>query len=700
MKVGTLFRKIIYSSFFLASLPAILIILFLPPLGTRLKLVAEPVDKYASINVYEDLNSDSISESVNSGKGIPYYHILVRDNEMRVYDQWNLPDSIDPDLSDFFFGNFNHNIYKEIYIFTHRKDSLFLNINEFLDPGGIKYDHIFITKIRIIDGKVTSVVWPAGFYDTNGDGKDELFFSIQTGFGVQPRRLFSFDIINMKLRSSQLSCVACQFPKMVDADGDGRPEIFGLVGASGNSKEWCPFTDWSSWLMVYDDSLKFKFPPVEFPGLTNRVETEAYKKDGFMGYLASYVTASADTTVLKSRIMLFSSEGKKIRERLFYELGLTHTTRLKVLENKNTERIYLFDNIILELNDKLEVINKIAAPFNSDCCIYKADINFDGEVEFLLFSTDEEKLCVYNADLRKITESKLKGDAYKVRLSHYSSREHGNKIFMNAGEGHGYFLKLQTNRFYYMGYLAYPGIYFLIFFFIVLIKRINTVQVSQKESLNRRLVSLQLQAIKAQLDPHFTFNTLNSIASLIYLDDRQTAYDYMRKFTQLLRCMLNDAEKIYRNLGDEIDFVTTYLELEKLRFGEKFNYEIEINEGINQLEQVPKLVLQTFAENAVKHGLIPYENGGIVKISVIREKDYLKLTIEDNGIGRANSAGQSNSTGLGLKLTSEFYEILNQINKKPIRHLITDLYSEANEPSGTRVEVWVPADDFNNHLKG
>ena len=79
--------------------------------------------------------------------------------------------------------------------------------------------------------------------------------------------------------------------------------------------------------------------------------------------------------------------------------------------------------------------------------------------------------------------------------------------------------------------------------------------------------------------------------------------------------MLNDAEKIYRSLGEEIDFVTTYLELEKLRFGEKFNYEIEIGEGVSKREQVPKLVLQTFAENAVKHGIMPSESGGLMKIS-------------------------------------------------------------------------------------
>jgi len=167
----------------------------------------------------------------------------------------------------------------------------------------------------------------------------------------------------------------------------------------------------------------------------------------------------------------------------------------------------------------------------------------------------------------------------------------------------------------------------------------------------------------------------------------------MTKFTQLLRGMINDAEKIYRTLYEELEFVTTYLELEKLRFGEKFNYTIEIGDSVSQKEQVPKMVLQTFVENSIKHGIMPCELGGILIIRVEKENNYLKLVVEDNGIGRKKAEGQSSSTGKGLKLTSEFYEILNQINRKPIRHLITDLYNESGSASGTRVEIWVPLTD-------
>jgi two-component sensor histidine kinase len=700
MKDVTFYKKILYSSAFLAIVPSLIILLFLPPLGTKYKLQVEPVGKNYANHIYYDLNSDSISEVVYLGKGIPYFHIMIEDNNARVYDQWNLQDSIDLDMSDIFFGNFDNDRYKEICIFTYKEDSLFLNVNEYFDPHGLKLDRVYITKIRVINKKVTSVVSPAGFFDINRDGMNELFFSIHTGFGLQPRKLYSFDIVNKKLKSSQLTGVICQYPKMVDSDGDGRPEIFGTIGASGNYKTDVPFSDSSTWLMVFDDSLRFKFPPVEFPGLTNQLVTDFYENARLKGYVLSLHTMSTDTTVFKPRVMLYSLDGEKIREKLYRDLGLNTLTNyvyMGVLKIRSKDRIYFLGNKLIELNDQLEVINKVESPFNSSFRFYMIDINFDGEDDLLLYSVGEEKLVVYNAALQKIVETKLKATDPNLRFSHYSYKDQENKIVLDAGN-YGYFLKLKRNNYYYLGFLAYPGIYFLIFMFIILIKRINTFQVVQKESLKRRLITLQLQGIKTQLDPHFTFNTLNSVASLVYLEDRDAAYDYMIKFTKLLRGMVKDAERIYRSVKEELEFVTTYLDLEKLRFKEKLEYEIKIGEGVNQNEQVPKLVLYTFAENAVKHGIMPSEKGGILKIMIDKEDDYLKLTVEDNGIGRDAAAGQSLSTGKGLKITGEFYDILNQINKKPIRHLITDLHSSKGDPAGTRVEVWVPVEEGDKNL--
>ena len=215
-----------------------------------------------------------------------------------------------------------------------------------------------------------------------------------------------------------------------------------------------------------------------------------------------------------------------------------------------------------------------------------------------------KKLAVYNSDLHKLSEVNFSTDNTQWEFSPYLSGDHKYKLFVSSGKD-GYFLKLRRNRYYLLSIFCTRLFISHCSSLLFSLKELEPHSLKRKRILNNRLLTLQLQGIKAQLDPHFTFNTLNSIASLIYLEDRHAAYDYMRKFTQLLRSMLNDAEKIYRNLGEEIDFVTTYLELEKLRFGEKFNYEIEIGEGVNKLEQVPKLVLQTFTENAVKHGIMP-----------------------------------------------------------------------------------------------
>jgi hypothetical protein len=317
------------------------------------------------------------------------------------------------------------------------------------------------------------------------------------------------------------------------------------------------------------------------------------------------------------------------------------------------------------------------------------DIDFDGDEEFLLYSGKEEKLAIFNGSLNKLLETRLKADMWVMNISYFVSKDHEHKLHL-ASSDNGYFLRMIRNKFYFLGLLSYPGIYLSFFLLILFTKKVTTYQVIQKESLKQRLITLQLQGIKSQLDPHFTFNTLNSVASLIYLEDREAAYDYMNKFTMLLRAMLNDAERIYRTLGEEIEFVITYLDLEKLRLGGKFNYSIEIGEGLTQLERVPKLVFQTFAENSVKHGIMPSPDGGFIKLSAFKEKNWLKITVEDNGIGRKKAAGESKSTGKGLKLTSEFYDILNQINKKPIRYEITDIFSASGEAAGTKVEVWVP----------
>jgi two-component sensor histidine kinase len=696
MKGGPLLKKVLYSSWFLAAVPALIIMFLLHPVGSRFKLEIESAGKKMGRIIYADLNSDSISEVIMSGKGVsPYYFITVRNIDNKIYDQWNLADSINPLISEIFFGNYDHDRFREIYIFTYKGDSLFLNLNEILEPAGTKMERIFITRVGYSNGQVAAAVMPAGFYDENGDGKDELYFSISSAYTLGTRCMCYLDIVNRSLKSSRSAGSALLNPKMEDVDNDRRPEIYGVMSASGNYRRNVPYSDSSTWFMVFDDRLIFKFPPIEFRGFANALLTIPYKNGKFRGYILSHLANGTDTTVLKGGVMLYSREGQLIKYRRYKEFVNSASPEIYVIKSEPADRIYVLGEKFFELNDSLQVIKTIDLPISPPINSYQADVDGDGKEEFLLFSEKEKELAVYSATLNELAEQTFSPAETVWKFYPHLSKDHEYKLFIASGE-EGSFLKLKSNKFYFLGYAIYPGIYFVIFFFIVMIKRISAHQLKTKEGLNHRLITLQLQGIKAQLDPHFTFNTLNSVASFIYLEDRQTAYDYMRKFTQLLRSMMNDAEKIYRTLDEEIDFLTNYLELEKMRFGNKFDFQIEVGEGINRKEMVPKMVLQTFAENAVKHGIMPSETGGIIKILIKLEKGFLRLTIEDNGVGRECSAGHSKSTGKGLKLTSEFYEILNSINKRPVRYHITDLYDNEHKPAGTRVEVWVPADEYKN----
>ena len=336
MKGDSFLKKIIYSSGFLAAIPAILIMLFLDPFVPEYSLSTENAGPLSGQFTYSDMDSDSVSEAVLTAKGNPYFYLIVRDNDLRYYDQWNLLDSITPTLSGIFFGDYDHDLIREIYIFTFKKDSLFLNVNEMLQPHGTKMERIFITKIGYIKGEVTSVLYPAGFFDQNGDGKDEMYFGLTTGFLQDPRRLYYYDLVNQTLKSSQFTGIICMNPKLRDVDGDSKPEIFGALSACGNFGDKVPFSDSSTWFMIFDENLEFEFPPTEFPGYVNGLEIEGYQNGLFRGYILSHVPMGVDTTLLSARIMMCSADGKITRHRLYSDIGIAGN--IQVIDNKIRKR--------------------------------------------------------------------------------------------------------------------------------------------------------------------------------------------------------------------------------------------------------------------------------------------------------------------------------------------------------------------------
>jgi|GEM_PF-783394 len=694
MITGKTFVRISLSSWFLALLPSLVVIWFLPEMAKEHSLVVESGSEHPFPILYADLNGDTVTERLMVGRSShPYINMVaIQDNEGDWYDQWNLPGDYHLQMSPLFTGNYDHDGYGEVYIFTIKSDSVFLNVNEFFEEGGTLMTHHFVTRIKLFKNEVTSSLAMSGFFDQNGDGKDELYFGISTGYALEPRKLYFFDLVSRNLKSSEYTSIDVGTPQLQDLDGDERPEIFGQINASGNHHFKTPFSDYSSWLMIFDDQLQFKFPPIEYPGFGNSISVNAFNEGTRTGFLAVYGNGGAASTKGRSKLAVCAPDGAILKERLLSELGSPRHEEAIILKHPTLNRIVLLTNPMIVLDDNLGVLDKIPMPFHSNTYPYQADLDGDRANELLVYSDDEKKMAVYSADLNTFY-----GDIY-VDVPYF--RQFSTRV-TQAGESHlflyttkgGIFIGTIRDPYYLLGYLVYPLIYFLFVGFILTIRKITTWQIAKKEDLKKRLLTMQLQSVKGQLDPHFTFNALNSVASLLYLDDRHTAYDALNKFTRLLRQMLNDADRIYRTLEEELEFVTGYLNLEKVRFGDKFNYAIDIGEGVTCKEKVPKMVLQTFAENAIKHGILPMKTGGWLKITIVKENGYLNLTIEDNGVGRKNASRNNGSLGKGLKVTSEFFQILNRMNSRTIRHELIDLHDSCGNPTGTRVEVNVPIDE-------
>ena len=221
------------------------------------------------------------------------------------------------------------------------------------------------------------------------------------------------------------------------------------------------------------------------------------------------------------------------------------------------------------------------------------------------------------------------------------------------------------------------------------LKRIQNKR-NEREKLKAELSHLQMNSIVKQFDPHFTFNVISSVGSLIMKGEKEIAYEYITKLSGLLRTALSDGSLIIKPLAVELDFVRKYCDLQKLRFRGRFNYNIFIDENIDLQREIPKMIIQTFVENSIKHGFENRKEGGRVDIQVRLVAKDLEIRVIDNGIGRmAASRIDASGTGNGLKIIASLFEVMNNYNDRKSELEIIDLKNEDGY-SGTEVKITIP----------
>ncbi len=233
------------------------------------------------------------------------------------------------------------------------------------------------------------------------------------------------------------------------------------------------------------------------------------------------------------------------------------------------------------------------------------------------------------------------------------------------------------------------------------IEKIETLQQSQAKEmevlrLNRDLATSQLTTLRAQMNPHFIFNALNSVQQFILAGDITEANRYLSKFAKLQRQVLNHSDQNFIQLEKELEVLNLYLELEQLRFERGFTYAIEVAEEIDDDEiKIPPMIIQPFVENAIWHGLMPRQGERWVRIKFeMNGDDMLQCTITDNGIGRIAAArlkGENDTQhkSKGLSLVYDRLNILSQQYGQAFAATINDLVDENNVAQGTEVQLQI-----------
>lgn len=184
--------------------------------------------------------------------------------------------------------------------------------------------------------------------------------------------------------------------------------------------------------------------------------------------------------------------------------------------------------------------------------------------------------------------------------------------------------------------------------------------IKEKYAIKNEISNLQRSALQAQMNPHFIFNCLNSIQNFIMQNEKLEAMEYLNRFAQLIRQNLETSASTTILLTDEIEMLNNYIVLEQLRFGQKFDYDIQLDPKIDgEATYIPPLLIQPFVENAILHGVSDIGHRGMININISKSDNTLQITIKDNGRGIAHQKQNKNHKSMALSITSKRLDYIN-----------------------------------------
>lgn len=256
--------------------------------------------------------------------------------------------------------------------------------------------------------------------------------------------------------------------------------------------------------------------------------------------------------------------------------------------------------------------------------------------------------------------------------------------------------EVQLKKFLIIGLVGFLFIGFFVLRWLTLKRKNDKLEnMKTQVELKQKATELEMQALRAQMNPHFIFNCLSSINRFIIKNETEAASDYLTRFSRLIRMVLINSQKSLITLEDELEMLRLYLDMERLRFKNSFDYNINFKNTVDVgTIFIPPLLLQPFCENAIWHGLMHKDGLGTLDIAINMQDNVLNCTITDNGVGREKAAELKSKSvekekSLGLKITRERLALLNQDNDSKTFYEIEDLFDEKANAAGTKIKLQI-----------
>lgn len=252
--------------------------------------------------------------------------------------------------------------------------------------------------------------------------------------------------------------------------------------------------------------------------------------------------------------------------------------------------------------------------------------------------------------------------------------------------------KIVFLRWYFL--LLYIGLVILLFYVIL---RFTVRAANRKNELLNRMMELERMALSAQMNPHFIFNSLNSIHSFLLYEENENAEKYLLRFAKLIRQTLSNSRMSYITVEEEYETLKNYILLEKMRFKDAFTFEIVCDlQSLPVNPCIPPMLIQPYIENAILHGLVKRSGDGVLRLEFLPEADAIKVIIEDNGVGYTASKKKkrdSNHKSYGTQITEERLKSLKKNKNREFTVSISNLDDSNEEFPGTRVVLVIPIPD-------